>query len=269
MYATEIKWMEMFLDKVRTPWLNPIFVVCDHLDSVWLVLILAAVIYHLFNRKEGLNFLFILVVSGVCNHLLKELFALPRPCQLAPIGLICPTSYGFPSGAGQTSAVIAGFALIRCPHKVGKIIAVIFGLFLSFSRIYLGVHFFTDILAGLAVGSAILWVCLQILPFIEKRWPFLMLLLGVGGLLFGEVSKLSHILLIFGLAVGGFLSKNGRIQAKWLWRSFSLLFSFVGVGVFYYLSTLSHTYHPVAMFCIGLWVFFLSSWIVDKVVPSS
>ena len=83
MYATEIKWMEMFLDKVRTPWLNPVFVVCDHLDSVWLVLILAAVIYHLFNRKEGLNFLFILVVSGVCNHLLKELFALPAPQAMA------------------------------------------------------------------------------------------------------------------------------------------------------------------------------------------
>jgi membrane-associated phospholipid phosphatase len=97
--------------------------------------------------------------SAVLNHLLKQLFERPRPYFKHP--LLVETSYSFPSGHAMESFVVYGmlayFAVLALRTWESRV-AVVFGtallvVLIGFSRMYLGVHYFSDILAGYAAGG--------------------------------------------------------------------------------------------------------------------
>jgi len=97
--------------------------------------------------------------SAVLNQLLKGLFARPRPHFEHP--LLVETSYSFPSGHAMESFVVYGmlayFAVLALRSWESRV-AVIFGaallvVLIGFSRMYLGVHYFSDVLAGYAAGG--------------------------------------------------------------------------------------------------------------------
>jgi undecaprenyl-diphosphatase len=97
--------------------------------------------------------------SAVLNHLLKVLFARPRPHFEHP--LLVETSYSFPSGHAMESFVVYGmlayFAVLALRSWESRVAAV-FGaallvVLIGFSRMYLGVHYLSDVLAGYAAGG--------------------------------------------------------------------------------------------------------------------
>ena len=89
----------------------------------------------------------------------KELFARPRPYFEHP--LVLETSYSFPSGHATMSLIFYGMLAYFCVLALRTWrarTAVIFGasllvLLIGFSRIYLGVHYFSDVVAGFASGG--------------------------------------------------------------------------------------------------------------------
>jgi undecaprenyl-diphosphatase len=100
------------------------------------------------------------VAGGVAlNQLLKGLFARPRPSLAEP--LLPESGYSFPSGHAMQSLILyellAYFAVLALRSWRAKT-AVVFGLALlviliGFSRLYLGVHYFSDVVAGFAAGG--------------------------------------------------------------------------------------------------------------------
>ena len=103
----------------------------------------------------------------ILNQGLKLFFARPRP--LLWTRLIAETSYSFPSGHALGALVLYGFwayvLATRFPQKQ-KLIYTISVLLISaigLSRLYLGVHYPTDILAGYAIGFLWLVVCVVML----------------------------------------------------------------------------------------------------------
>lgn len=99
----------------------------------------------------------------------KEIFDRARP-DIWP-ELVNHFGASFPSNHSLYAVVVAGIFLTNQPVKNLKtlgIIAVLWCLVMGFSRIYLGVHYFTDVLAGWALGIA--WVCSLLWVF--KRLNF-------------------------------------------------------------------------------------------------
>lgn len=93
------------------------------------------------------------LVGNVC---LKNLIARPRPCwldQSVPLLIPSPTDDSFPSGHTLASAVGATI-LTKTNHRFGYA-AIPLAALIAFSRMYLYVHFPSDILAGAALGIAI------------------------------------------------------------------------------------------------------------------
>ena len=117
----------------------------------------------------------LLMCSGtlLLNQGMKLAFARPRPILWQR--LIEETSYGFPSGHALGSLVLYGFIgyvlADRYPQHTRSIYSISVGLIalIGFSRLYLGVHYPTDIFAGYAVGLLWLITCVFMLKISSNR----------------------------------------------------------------------------------------------------
>src|SRR5699024_2347709 len=106
-------------------------------------------------------FLLNLILVFLLNYVLKILFSRNRP---ADINLIVETGFSFPSGHAMMSLGIYGFLiyllLLSDKNKISKIIGTCFLILLIFligiSRIYLGVHYATDVIAGFIISASYL-----------------------------------------------------------------------------------------------------------------
>jgi membrane-associated phospholipid phosphatase len=127
------------------------------------------------RRAEALMLLVSCAGALVLNQGMKLLFARARPELWPP--LIRETSYGFPSGHALGSLVLYGYLAVvlaqRFPRQArwihGFAIALI--LLIGLSRLYLGVHYPTDIVAGYATGGLWLVLCLQALQRLRPASP--------------------------------------------------------------------------------------------------
>jgi len=119
-------------------------------------LALLPLIYWCVDKRRGLRIGILVFLSTAVNLRLKLAFAQPRPYDFDPtVAMAKEHTFGLPSNHAQTSTVFAGSAapLFRAPW--GLVIAIALPLAVGISRIYLGVHFPTDVFAGWAIGAAI------------------------------------------------------------------------------------------------------------------
>ena len=128
------------------------------------------------TRKCGIMVLAALLVMLVVNNIiLKNLIARPRPCATYPelVELVhIPTSYSFPSGH-TVSAMAVAFTILTQHKKLG-IVAVIMAFLMGLSRLYVGVHFPTDVYGGIIVGATIAFAVYyaekKITPVLVKKF---------------------------------------------------------------------------------------------------
>ena len=109
------------------------------------------------------------------NVLLKHIFRRPRPHFANPI--VTLTSYGFPSGHTMMATVFYGslcaFAISRTSSWRWRAVEIFIALFMialvGFSRIYLGVHYLSDVLGAIAEGLAWLALVLTSVEILQRR----------------------------------------------------------------------------------------------------
>ena len=98
--------------------------------------------------------------AGLANLILKAVFMRSRPSIFTP--LVHETSYSFPSGHSMVSAAFVISLMLILWHTRYRIPAIVLGLLatglIGLSRIYLGVHYPSDVLAGWSVG--LVWAVL-------------------------------------------------------------------------------------------------------------
>lgn len=112
------------------------------------------------NRRKGL-FVFLIAALGFfaadgIGGLLKHLVERPRPCQVlsdARLVVKCLHSFSFPSGHATTS--FAAASLIGHYYRKAAVPAFIIAVLVAFSRIYVGVHYPSDVLGGSVLGGAV------------------------------------------------------------------------------------------------------------------
>ncbi len=151
------------------PWLEEAVRDITGLGSmVVLVLVTAAVVFYLLLIRRGREALMILVAVGggqIVSSLLKLGIDRPRPELVSH--LVHVQTLSFPSGHAMMSAVtymtlgvmLAGIAPSRITRAYVLFIAVLITLMVGVSRVYLGVHWPSDVLAGWCAGFAWAMLC--------------------------------------------------------------------------------------------------------------
>lgn len=148
--------LKQIRDKISNPVLDKIMVVFTMLGefgAVWSLLGIALIIESKY-RIIGLMILATLIFTtimgeGIIKHLVKR----SRPCKdMTQNDLVVrkPSTYSFPSGHTASSFAVAN-VLFACFTSVGVVFLIIASL-IAFSRMYLYVHYPTDIIAGIALG---------------------------------------------------------------------------------------------------------------------
>jgi len=143
------------------------------------VIFLGAVFLLVNNKRRDLTYLLITAVSAlIASPLLKFIVGRERPSFAHIIGL--PSSPGFPSGHALFSLSIYGFLFYLLykgtKHIVVKIVLLVVAALLfagiGLSRVYLGVHFPTDVFAGWNLGMTILVTVITLYEIQRRRNRF-------------------------------------------------------------------------------------------------
>lgn len=131
--------------------------------AMCLILITVAIFIFVKNKRIGIAVAFNLVIATTLNVILKNILQRPRPNEFR---MIDETGYSFPSGHSMISMAFYGF-LIYLIYKYVKneniklaLISLLCLLIpaIGISRIYLGVHYTSDVLAGFLIAISYLIV---------------------------------------------------------------------------------------------------------------
>ncbi len=134
------------------------------------ILLLLPFIYWCFDRELGARLTVFFLCCDYTNKTAKTLLAQPRPFEYAPqqVHPLSPASgYGFPSGHSQDAVAIWGYLATQLRRTWFWVVALTLILLIALSRIYLGVHFPTDVLGGLLFGVLLLLAYLWLEPKVE------------------------------------------------------------------------------------------------------
>lgn len=156
------------LAAIHTPFLTAVMLAFTYMGEVGAIWIAAAAVLLAFRKTRpcGVVLAAALIIDFlVVNLALKNIVARPRPFTvseellafLEQIEYKLPSGWSFPSGHAAVSFCAA--AVLTCFYKGKGAWSIAAAALIAFSRLYLGVHYLTDVLAGAAIGALIGVLC--------------------------------------------------------------------------------------------------------------
>lgn len=192
------------LESIRNPFLDFIFLTITHLGEELVFLTLAIVVFWCVSKREGYYILITGLVGTVVNQSLKLMCRVRRPWTYpgftAVEGAIGEaTGYSFPSGHTQNVVGTLG-GMARWTRRLWlRITLIVLAVLVAFSRMYLGVHYPTDVLFSVIFG-ALLVMCLYPIFESEERFhkcmPYVIaasVLLALGNFLYAALTPSADV----------------------------------------------------------------------------
>jgi len=154
-----ITWIQQF----SSPLLDIFFKAVTFMGNAEYYILIIPLLFWLYDKKFALRFGVFFICNAWLNSFIKDIFQVTRP----PIELhkIQQGGYSFPSGHAQGSTGFWGYLAVQVKRPWAYIVAAILCSLVAFSRVYLGVHFPLDILAGILI--AIVWIVIY--DFITRK----------------------------------------------------------------------------------------------------
>jgi len=166
--------LNFIYNNCRTAWLDvlmPLISKLGDFGAIWIALAICFLISRKY-RKTGIALCCTLMLDFIgCNGILKPFVARIRPFDIdTAIQLLIPrpTDFSFPSG--HTAAAFATVsALYFCRRKLW-IATLVLALLIAFSRLYLYVHYPSDVAAGILIGFFFGFIGYKLTEYMEHIW---------------------------------------------------------------------------------------------------
>jgi membrane-associated phospholipid phosphatase len=149
-------------------WLTMPMLILSFFGREEFYLMVMPLIYWCIDTRLGIRIGAMVLVCNWVNISLKMLFHSPRPywVNLNIKAISSETSFGMPSGHAQNAAGIWGLLAAFLKDRRWKVLIILAIFLIGFSRLYLGVHFISDIGVGWLIGGLLFWL------FIKLEDPF-------------------------------------------------------------------------------------------------
>ena len=159
------------LEKIRVPGLNELMLLVTRLGEETAFLVVALIVFWCVDKKKGYFVMAVGFLGTMLNQILKLSFRVPRPWVRDPNFTIleqakeAATGYSFPSGHTTSAVGTFGSLAVVARQKWWRIVCIVIAALVGFSRMYIGVHFPSDVLVG--AGTSLILIGLLKKPTLQ------------------------------------------------------------------------------------------------------
>jgi len=215
--AIEMEFLR-WLESIRTDFLTQFIHGVNFTGDVLFFTIILPIIYWLFSKRVGIILSLTIFVSLFTNTLIKDIFQILRPFKAYDMtSIVDQSGYSFPSGHAQHSFTFWISLSLFLRNRWFWLFSIVMILLVGFARMYSGVHYPLDVLAGWIIGLALV-VAFYML---DKKRVLIRLnkkVIFIGGILISLCG-----LFVYEILTGQSLDQDGAYQAAGL-----VLFALVG-----------------------------------------
>lgn len=157
MTQLEIQFLQ-FLESLRTDFWVKLFEGITMLGEETILILMIAVLYFAFDKRLALRIGYITVTSMCVNGVVKNIVKRPRPFaagEVTPARAHTATGYSFPSGHTQTISTWSTAFAMYFKKRWVRVLAAVGIVAVAFSRLFLGVHYPSDVIGGAVLGVSI------------------------------------------------------------------------------------------------------------------
>lgn len=176
------------LESIRTPFWDTFFGLVTRFGEEMLLIVVFCVVFWCINKRMAYVLGIAFFLSGLIVQGLKILTRIPRPWvadpTFSPVGgaTYAATGYAFPSGHTANATAYLGALGVQVKRRIFQIVLITLVILVAFSRLYLGVHYLSDVLASLAITFAVIIISTKIIteePVSKKRELLLSLFIAL------------------------------------------------------------------------------------------
>lgn len=173
----------LFLNGLNSPfWDQVMWWISEQLVWLPLYLIITGWLIYRFKWKAVIIMIMVALLITISDqgsvHLFKEVFKRPRPCHDPDItGMVhlvrnhCGGNYGFVSSHAANTFAMATFTSLIIRKQFYTIFIIFWATLVSYSRIYLGVHYPGDVVGGAVLGFLLGFLIYRLYILVEKKIP--------------------------------------------------------------------------------------------------
>lgn len=161
----------LWLQSLRSPFLDTFFSIINNTAREDFIILVAVILYWCLSPLVGLRFLLLLLFSGYLHTALKDFFRTPRPPveKLLFLAEERDGSYAFPSGDAMNASVLWSYLAGHYRRWPLIAAAAILIPLVGLARIYRGAHWPVDVIGGIAMGLALVWLALTLYRAWDRR----------------------------------------------------------------------------------------------------
>lgn len=165
------------IQTVRSGFLDAVFTGITQLGDELFFILIAAVVFWCFDKRFGYKLINVYFIGSCAVEGMKALVKRPRPYTHSGIKSVTdPTGgWSFPSGHSHSIANLSTQLSGKVQKTYGYIVASVVMVLVAFSRMYLGQHFLTDVIVGLALGVALATVLSMLFELLKDKEEYLVL----------------------------------------------------------------------------------------------
>lgn len=160
-----------FFQSFRSDFLDVFFLIFNEFGDELVFLVVASVLWWVVNKHFAYRFMMIFLTSVAVNDIFKNVVKRPRPYNSPTVDSVTEPTYGysFPSGHAQNAGAMA----LVLNEKYGAVkkwvkpVLITIVVLVMLARVYLGQHYITDVIAGLAVSVVVYYAFIMLAPKVK------------------------------------------------------------------------------------------------------
>ena len=238
-------WLQQFMN----PFMVTLATILTYFGEELLIVAIFAFVYYCLDKEAGSFMGMTMMFANTGNAMVKNMFLRYRPYMVHPeveclkpvdssadIYNVNAQGYSFPSGHAQSSVSYTIAAAYWFKKHIFTILAIVIPLLVGFSRVALGVHYPTDVLAGWALGLVCFAVSTLLYKKIKKRWVIYLILtvLCLPGLFYCRTSDyFSSSGMLIGFFIGDLIERK-YVRFKNTRKWYRILLRMAGAFVLFF-----------------------------------